>query len=357
MANVSRETIRKNKYDTVIIGAGISGCVAAALLSEYGIKTLIINISMDNPAYAKYSNEIGGKRYKLLKEINKIEKTLLKNIERSAFLKRYEKKDGSYSYIFDRRRFSLNYKYLLERKNNLITRQGLVHEVKVDNDSFTIVLNDGEKYYSDYLIVSCGTFLNGITRIGKNKIKAGRQGEISSINLAKNLSELGILFNRFISNIAASIDGKTINIKDEVIDIDYFILKNSCINKKVLNTYYFGNGCKYFKIYPYSPDNEENYVFPFFSLSSEPEQEELIHKIYCLEKAIITRPAYSIEFDCIDANQIKTSCESKKIKNIYFPGEINGIIEYEKIAYQGVLSASDIINKYFHKKVINMKIL
>jgi len=381
MADVPRETILENKYSTAIIGAGISGCIAASLLSEYDIKTIIFNISMDSPAYIKYSNKIGGKRYNILKKINKIEKTFFNNIEKTSFLKKHEKKDDTYSYIFDRRRFSLNYKYILETKKNLNTRQGLVQEIVINENGFTIILNDGEKYYSKYLIVSCGTFLNGNIYIGKNKIKAGRQGEISSINLAKNLKEIGIFFNSCKSYVAAYIDGKTINKKDEIIDNDYCLTRKGRVDKRVLNTYLLYdqyvinenklNDIEYsfnsninsnikkilYVIYPDSLENEEYYISPFFSLSSEPQQEKLLNKIYCLEKAIITRPSYYIEYDYIDKNQLNSFYESKIIKNLYFIGEINGTKEYESVAYEGVAAASNIINKFFDKKLLNLKTL
>ena len=237
MANVPRETL-KNKYNVIIIGAGLSGSEAAAVISRFEIKTLVINISMDNPAYIKSTNVISDEENRLIKKINKSEKYFLNNINKTAILQKKENGEFKNVYIIDRKRFSLNYKYFLENQNKIDTRQGLVEEIKISKDNvYKIKLNDGEEYTADYVIVSCGTFFNGVTIFGDNRIKAGRHGEISSISLPENLKRIGIRFERKRTYVPVFIDGKNINIQKGNISNEFFCLKKSNCERYVIHTF------------------------------------------------------------------------------------------------------------------------
>ncbi|MDD3519722.1 MAG: FAD-dependent oxidoreductase [Actinomycetota bacterium] len=375
MANVSRETF-KNIYDVIIIGAGLCGSEAAALIAKYNLRILIINISMDNPGYIKYENLISDDGSGHLNKINILEKYFLKNIKKTTILQKKIKNDFKEEFVIDRKRFSLNIKYFLECQANIDTRQGLVQEIELrEKESYRITLNDGERFEARYILISCGTFFNGITVFGENRIKSGRHGEISSISLCENLKKHGIKFERKKTYIPACVDGKNICTNEKIIDKKYISVKKASDTRFVLNTYSekFKNnnvfslinkdleideetpiGIKIYKLYPESNETREYNISNFISAESEPFQEERINKIYSLENAILTRPSYLIEYDGIKNSEINDLCESKKLKNIYFPGEINGTYNYLEIAYQGILSAADIVNKFNKKKVINI---
>lgn len=375
MANVSRET-SKNKYNVIIIGAGLSGSEAAAVISRFEIKTLVINISMDNPAYIKSTNVISDEENRLIKKINKSEKYFLKNINKTIVLQKKENDEFKNVYIIDRKRFSLNYKYFLENQNKIDTRQGLVEEIKISKDNvYKIKLNDGEEYTADYVIVSCGTFFNGVTIFGDNRIKAGRHGEISSISLPENLKRIGIRFERKRTYVPVFIDGKNINIQKGNISNEFFCLKKSNCERYVIHTFlkednkkklnikipeFLSNSEKAdinrkFTLFPESNETKEYNIDNFICMENEPFQEKLINRIKTLEKVILTKPAYLIEYDGIIKNELLSTFESKKLPNLYFPGEINGTKKYIEIAYQGVLSGADIINKFYKRLIIKIE--
>ena len=375
MANVPRETL-KNKYNVIIIGAGLSGSEAAAVISRFEIKTLVINISMDNPAYIKSTNVISDEENRLIKKINKSEKYLLNNINKTAILQKKENGEFKDVYIIDRKRFSLNYKYFLEKQNKIDTRQGLVEEIKISkNNVYEIKLNDGEEYAADYVIISCGTFFNGVTIFGDNRIKAGRHGEISSISLPENLKRSGIRFERKRTYVPVFIDGKNINIQKGNISNEFFCLKKSNCERYVIHTFlkednkkkliikipeFLSNSEKadinrIFTLFPESNETKEYNIDNFICMENEPFQEKLINRIKTLEKVILTKPAYLIEYDGIIKNELLSTFESKKLPNLYFPGEINGTKKYIEIAYQGVLSGADIINKFYKRLIIKIE--
>ncbi len=381
MANVSRET-RNNKYNVIIIGAGICGSEAAALISRYNLSVLIINISMDNPGYIKYGNMISDKSGKTLDKINRIEKFFLKNIRKTTILQKKGEEQYQGIYVIDRKRFSLNYKYYLESQNNIDTRQGLVQEIKIEKDSnYSVILNDGEIFKSEFIIISCGTFLNGMTIFGDTKIKAGRHGEISSINLVENLKKYDLRFERKTALIPACIDGKNININEKIINKEYISGAKGFCDKHVINTFIrenlsennmnikyeinlnrvfserktTGNGIQYFTLYPESTETNEYNIENFICTETEPLQEEYINKMYCLEEVILARPSYIIKHDGIKSNELTDTFESKRFKNIFFPGEINGARDYLKIVHQGILSGVEIVNKFYKKKLLNIK--
>ncbi len=375
MANVSRET-NTNEYDAIIIGAGLSGCGSAALLDRYKLKTLIINISMDNPAFIKSINKITLNDNQGIKNINKYEKYFLNNIKKTSLLKNIS--SDKQNYIIDKKRFSLNYKIFLETQKNIDTRQGLVEKIDIADDLFKVYLNDGENYYAKYIIVSCGTFFNAYTIFGTNKISAGRNGEISAKSFPEDLKKKGISFKRLTTSIPAAIDGKNIRLNKECIDSEFRSPKTEKANLFVINTYvkkkdvksiinekfiknYINNNNEALKkfnfvLYPESRETKEYIIDNFFSTQKETIQEKAINKIHCLEDTIMTRPSYLIEYDGIKKEQLNDYFETKKINNLYFPGEINGTGNYIEIVSQGILAASNIINKHYKNDLINFKL-
>ena len=208
-----------NKYKVIVIGAGIAGCEAALNCSRMGLKTLIINISMDNPAMLKYSPKFGG-RYKgnILNEIKYFNNILSNAIYINEIAKLKENINGIsiVSYIVEKRKFSLFYKYLLESHKNLDTRQGLVTDIKEVNINsaveYEVVLNDNSKFYTEAIIITVGTFLNAKILWGKNNINAGRHGEINSLSLSNTLKDMGYNLIKTRTYISPSVDIKTINL-------------------------------------------------------------------------------------------------------------------------------------------------
>jgi tRNA uridine 5-carboxymethylaminomethyl modification enzyme len=395
-------------YELIVVGSGIAGSEAGIISAKTGIKTLIINISMDTTAALKYSSKIGGIiKGKLLDENAAnggfIKKAIYKN--RIAQKKEKEGKNFQWSYIVDKRKFGLFYKYCLENQDNLDTRQGLVTDLVILNENYNkkykIKLSDGSIYSSTSLIIAAGTFLNASTIWGKNKISAGRQGEINSKELYKSLVKIGYKFKKHKVFVGAGIDRKLIDLKkirkiksvqepdqelfsetgceikyeQEIIWQKYFSFKTA-IRKSEISFFIKDLRKKYKKeefdkltditlnnlksevsigedleleLLPEGDRTTELYIDNFNFAFSETEQSIILNNLWGMEKAEIIRPGYCIEYECLKEGQLNLNMESKMHKNIFFAGEVNGPAGYEKVALQGLntgISANKNINKF-----------
>jgi len=384
-----------NKYKVIVIGAGIAGAEAALVCAKKGIKTLIINISMDNTATLKYSSKFGGAvRASLIKELELLGVSLKEAISFSRMAETLEKINDCLSpaYIVDKKSFSLFYKYNLETMLNLETRQGLVSEIiKIDlseNEKYKIILNDGSIFYSEKIIISPGTFLNGRISWGNNIINAGRHGEITSNSLAENLENIGFEFKKTKTHISPRIDKKTIDlkkikkvrlkdfkekslnneIKDGIHKENIFCYKTKAkkdlLKKRVeilcakenhkrltgdldyIQKYLieniqddnFINDFMEISLIPEGVDTKELYADGFLTELPDNDQQKIINEFSGLENALLTRPGYSIEYDILKTGQLGNTLKSKINNDIYFAGEVNGTAGYEESAAQGFVA-------------------
>lgn len=381
-----------NTYKVIVIGAGIAGSEAAMACADMGIKTLIINISMDSTAILKYSSKFGGvKKSSIIKEIDLMGGFIKKAVENNTIVKIINCENGKKFPVYrvDKRNFSLFYKHSLEKRINLDTRQGLVCEIKKnENEKYTVILNDGSIFYSEKIIIAAGTFMNGKLIYGGNIIEAGRHGEIPSIRLAKNLNDMGYGFKKIKTYVSPIIDGKTIdisklkkikakkftknNLKSNIFNkselkkifnyntyIEEDLLKNIIENiddideydlykyAKTIKNYSFPENIKFsliknglfeMDLYMEGSNTMEIYADIYLSGLSEKKQQEIINIFYGLEDALLTRPGYIIEYDILKMGQLENTFSSKIDRNIYFCGQINGTQGYEESAAQGFIS-------------------
>ncbi|MCL6088259.1 MAG: FAD-dependent oxidoreductase [Actinobacteria bacterium] len=384
-------------YDVIVAGAGIAGSEAALFCAKSGLKTLIINISMDNPAFLRYSSKIGGKiKASLLKEINILGGFLQRAADRNKIAVKMEREGSvlSPACIVDKRNLSLFYKLYIENQDNLFTRQGLVTEIKKINKDqkrkYEIILNDGSIFYCKKIIIAAGTFLNGKTLWGKNIISAGRFGEIASESLGRSLKSIGYDFVKCRTFISPRIDKKTVKLKvvkkiksddfdnvcfddsknqEENIQKEKYFCYRSNVSKKIIkNTlselkteiimdtaeigkksnsnilieeaienYKMENFINLF-LFPEGTNTQELYAEGFFSILSEDFQQKLLNRFLGMENAVLTRPGYCIEYNCLKSGQLKSTLESIENEGMYFAGDINGPSEYEAASAQGVVA-------------------
>jgi len=215
--------MNKNKYDVfdiTVIGSGFAGSEAGIISACFGQKTLIINISMDNPSILKHSAKIGGNfnEYSLSK-ISAMGGFINKAIYVNKIAQRTEIGNNylEVSNIVDKRKFTLFYKYFLENQINLNTRQGLVTEIEICNEgtvkNYKVKLSDGSIFFSQAVVISTGTFFNAKVFWGNNEAEAGRHGEINSKTFCESLKNFGYDFQREKIFIGPSIDKRTINLR------------------------------------------------------------------------------------------------------------------------------------------------
>lgn len=380
------------QFDVLVIGSGHAGCEAALASARTGSKTLIITINLDSIGLLPCNSAIGGQgRGQLVREVDALNGEMGKNADKTFISSRILNLSKGPALrairaVVDKKRYQLEMKKTLENQKNLAIKQGIVEGIQVFNSRYKVYTNDDICYESKSIIIATGTFLDGKIFWGKYEIKAGRQGEVNSTGMADCLKELGYKFGRLRTETPPRVDRKTINLESLKIQqydacpqmfsfdnrydgrkqqdsyITYidkkcidFIREN--INKSpILKNKMSSNSPKYCPsiedkirrfaqkerhlvfIQPEGMQTNEMYLHGLYTTFSENIQTEIIHRIKGLENASLTRPGYGVEYDYLLPYQIKNSLESKKHKNIFFAGQINGSTGYEEAAAQGVVA-------------------
>lgn len=384
-----------NRYDVIVVGAGHAGCEAAAAAANLGSKTLLITIDMTKMAQMSCNPAMGGvAKGQLVREIDALGGFSGIVTDRSMIQFRMlnmSKGPAMWSprAQCDRTAFSLEWRKILESIPNLDLWQDSVIKLLVENDTVVGVETYlGIQFKARAVILTTGTFLNGLMHIGKTKLKGGRISEPAAYGLTESLQEYGFTWDRMKTGTPARLDGRTINFSkltaqpgDEVIiPFSYlhiynqnFLEQRSCYitytNEIVHET--LRSGLDESPLYDgtitsigprYCPSIETKLVtFPDkdrHQLFLEPEgvntfeyyvngfssslpwrvQYESLRKIPGLENVKIFRPGYAIEYDFFHPTQLFNTLETKIIKNLYFAGQINGTTGYEEAAAQGIIA-------------------
>jgi tRNA uridine 5-carboxymethylaminomethyl modification enzyme len=384
-------------YEIIVIGSGLAGSEAGIISAKFGLKTLIINISMDNPSILKYASKFGGKINEVsLNKINSLGGFTTSVILENTIAQKKEKENNYFGFtnIVDKRKFSLFYKYCLENQENLHTRQGLVTDIEIcsesDKKKYKIKLSDGSIFYSKAIIISVGTFLNSNIFWGKNEVASGRHGEINSKMFYESLKNIGYDFKKDNVFIGPRIDKRSLNLKkvkkinsDEKINNGlfkksesmeayqqnivwqkYYSFKTKVAKKEILKhietirKHYKTENLKNLldnsinkikledadndefeiEMFPEGDSTVELYVNEFNFAFSDEEQRAILTKFYGLENAEIIRPGYCIEYEGLKKELLKQNFESILHKNLFFAGEVNGAQNYESIALQGLIA-------------------
>ena len=381
------------KYDLIVVGAGHAGIEAAVAASRMGVKTLVITIHLDSIGLMSCNPAIGGVgKGQLVKEIDALGGVMAKAADATAI--QYRTLNSSKGPAVrssrcqsDRLRYRIYMKSLLEKQENLHIRQAVISKLLVKkNLIYGVQTALGEDIFAKTIVITPGTFLNGVIHIGLVHFSGGRIGEQASISLAKNFRDLGFEMMRFKTGTCSRLDGRTINFKkietqELQRNVKPFSFSNTTIVKKQVPchiTYtnkitheiirsgldrsplYTGkikaSGVRYCpsiedKVVKFS-DKERHQIFlepegldtieyyPNGLSTSLPFdiQLKMLRSIKGLEKTEITRPGYGIEHDVINPIQLYPTLETKLIKNLYLAGQINGTTGYEEAASQGLIA-------------------
>lgn len=389
------EILAREQVDVVIIGAGHAGCEASLAAARMGFKTALFSINLDSIAMMPCNPNIGGSsKGHLVKEVDALGGEMGKNIDKTYIqTKMLNTSKGPAVYSLraqaDKNKYHIEMKKTLENTENLEIIQGEIVEIFTEDGKVTGVLKEDGIFYECKAVVICtGTYLKSKCLYGDRVIESGPNGLRQSKKLSDCLEKLGVKMYRFKTGTPARIDKRTVDFSKMIIqngdeEIVPFSFENTPENikreqlpcyltytneetHKIINenlgrsAMYGGNiegvGPRYCPsiedkivrfadkerhqifIEPEGEDTNEMYVQGMSTSLPADVQIKMYRSIAGLENCKIMRNAYAIEYDCIDATQLKLSLEFKKIGGLFSAGQFNGTSGYEEAAAQGIIA-------------------
>ena len=382
------------KYAIAVIGAGHAGCEAALAAARMGMKTLLFSISLEAVANMPCNPHIGGSsKGHLVREIDCLGGEMGKNIDKSfTQLRMLNTSKGPAVYSLraqaDRKKYQEEMKHTLEKQENLFIKQAEIVDFTVEGGRVkSIETNIGAIYEIDSLIVATGTYLKGKIYIGETSFESGPDGVFPANKLSKAFKREGIELVRFKTGTPARINRKSIDFsKMEIQEGDknpeafsfedkidpnveqmpcyltytnaktHEIIRQNLHRSPLYGGEITGTGPRYCPsiedkvvrfadkerhqifVEPIGRNTDEMYIQGMSSSLPEDVQIAMYRTLPGLENAEFTRPAYAIEYDCINPADLKLSLEYKNIDGLFFAGQTNGTSGYEEAACQGLIA-------------------
>ena len=383
------------KYNVIVVGAGHAGCEAAAAAANMGSRVLLVTMNMQTIAQMSCNPAMGGiAKGQIVREIDALGGysgivTDLSTIQFRMLNKSKGPAMWSPRAQNDRQLFASKWREMLENTPNVDFYQDSVNELIIKNNKACGVITSlGHKIESDAVIITSGTFLNGIIHIGEKQIGGGRVAEKSATGITEQLISFGLESDRLKTGTPPRVDGRSLDYSkmeeqkgdEEVVGFSYldiprikaadqrscYITYTDSIVHDILKTGFDrspmyqgrieGVGPRYCPsiedkinrfadrerhqlfVEPEGWNTVEIYVNGFSTSLPEEVQYEALRKVPGFEKARMFRPGYAIEYDYFQPTQLGYTLETKAIKNLYFAGQINGTTGYEEAACQGIMA-------------------
>ncbi|MBP1665638.1 MAG: mnmG [Bacteroidetes bacterium] len=388
-------------YDIIVVGGGHAGCEAGHAAARMGARTLLITMDMTKLAQMSCNPAMGGiAKGQIIREIDALGGLSGSVTDRSMIqFRMLNRSKGPAMWSpraqCDRQRFSIEWRKILENTDNLYIWQEQAKSLLIEGEKAVGVETVfGNKFLADAVILTNGTFLNGLMHVGFRNIIGGRSGDPASAGLSDELRKIGFSVERLKTGTSARIDGRTINFSvmkeqkgdEEERKFSYLTEKSriknqmSCfithtneeVHEELRKGLEFsplftgrikGRGPRYcpsiedkivtFKerdahqlfIEPEGRETNEYYLNGFSSSLPLEVQINAMRKVKGLEHVEIFRPGYAIEYDFFQPTQLRHTLETKRIKGLYFAGQINGTTGYEEAAAQGLMAGINAVFK------------
>ncbi len=381
------------KYDVIVIGAGHAGCEAACASANLGAKTCLITMDMNKIAQMSCNPAVGGiAKGQIVREVDALGGYMGIVTDRTAIqFRMLNRSKGPAMWSpraqCDRAKFIWTWREILENIPNLHIWQDTVEELLVENGEVTGVTTVwGVTFYAKCVIVTAGTFLNGLMHIGRKMVPGGRTAEPASYHLTESITRHGVHADRMKTGTPVRIDSRSVHL-DEMEpqygenDFHRFsfiseprklkqlncwtcftneevheILRTGLPDSPLYNGQIKSIGPRYCpsietKLFTF-PDKEQHQLFlepegetthemylnGFSSSLPIDVQIKALKKIPALRDLVVYRPGYAIEYDFFDPTQLQHTLESKLVKNLFLAGQVNGTTGYEEAAGQGLIA-------------------
>ena len=401
----------KSNYDVIVVGGGHAGCEAANAAAALGAEVLLVTMDMNKIAQMSCNPAMGGvAKGQIVREIDALggmsgiitDKSMIqfRILNRSKGPAMWSPRAQS-----DRMRFAEEWRLALERNTNVDFWQEMATELIVKGDKVCGVKTAlGIEFYSKSVVLTNGTFLNGLIHIGEKNFGGGRAGDRASKGLTEQLVELGFESGRMKTGTPPRVDGRSIDYSvmeeqkgdeepgkfsysDETTPLNaqrscfitytneevHETLKKGFDRSPMFNGRIQGLGPRYCPsiedkinrfaernrhqifVEPEGWDTVEVYVNGFSTSLPFEVQYEALRKIKGFENAVMFRPGYAIEYDFFPPTQLNLSLETKIIENLFFAGQINGTTGYEEAASQGLMAGINAYQKINNKESFILK--
>ncbi len=399
----------RNEYDVIVVGAGHAGCEAAIACARLGAKVLLATLNLDNIALQPCNPAIGGPaKSTLVREIDALGGVMGEVADATYIqMKMLNSSKGPAVRALraqsDKKEYSNYMRHLIESNENIYLRQACITDLIAKDGIITGAIDEfGIEYKARAVILTTGTSLNGRIFVGLKSYSAGRLGEQAAIGLSDSLMKLGIKIKKLKTGTPQRVDKRTIDYSkmtiqpgDEVLNFYSFkpnrpirpqvpcyltrtnertheIIRANLDKSPMYKGLIHGVGPRYCPsiedkvvrfsenpshhifIEPEGLGTYEVYIQGFSSSLPADVQVQMLHTLPGLEKAHVIKPAYAVEYDYVPAVQTTHSLMSKKVKGLFFGGQINGTSGYEEAAAQGLIAGINAINYINNSEMLEL---